>query len=180
MGRKEREEKVAVLAEQMSHTSGMIVCDYTGLNVEKITALRRQIYDVGSRFEVAKNTLLSIAARGTPYEQIHRHFVGQTAVAFIDRDPALLAKILTRFIKDNVRENPGFAFKIRGGMLDNGVLSENDIEQLGDLPSREVLLGQFVGLLASPLRGLVSVLADIPRKFLRALTAIAEQKKTDL
>ncbi len=169
---------VAVLSERMANTSGMIVFDYTGLNVDKITGLRRQIHEAGSEFKVAKNTLLSIAAKGTPYEKLHDHFTGQTAVAFVDRDPALLAKVLTRFVKDSLKENPAFTFKIKGGVLEKEVLSDKDVERLGNLPSREVLLGQLVGLLASPLTGLVSVLADIPRKLLRALTAVADQKKT--
>lgn len=157
----------------MRDTGGMIVFDYTSVNVEKATDLRRQIRAVGSEMKVAKNTLLRIASTGTAYEKLHEHFRGQTAVTFIDSDPAQCAKVLAKFIKDN----PGLQCEVRAGMLGSDLLSEGDITALGNLPSREVLLGQLVGTMAAPLTGFVSVLADVPRKFLRALSAIAEQKQ---
>ncbi len=176
MSREKRENTVAVLAKRLRETQGVIVVDYTGLSVERAVGLRRQIKEAGSELKVAKNTLLRIATKDTTYEQLHDFFAGQTAVALIDREPALLAKILAKFLKDNLKDNPNFAFKIKAGVLDNNLLNQKDIELLGNLPSKEVLLGQFVGLLACPLVGFVSTLADIPRKFLRVLTAISEQK----
>ncbi len=177
MSRKQREDTVAVLSQRIEETKGVIVLDYTGLNVEMITGLRRQVKEVGGELKVAKNTLLRIASKGTDFEPLHDHFVGQTAVTFIDGDPALAAKVLSRFVKDNLKVNPNLLFKIRAGILDKNILGEEEIKQLGNLPGRQVLLGQFVGLLASPLTGFVSVLSDIPRKFLRVLTAVADQKK---
>jgi large subunit ribosomal protein L10 len=173
VSRKEREEAVATLSKRIQETQGLIVLDYTGLNVEKVTGLRKQINDAGSEMKVAKNTLLKIATQHTNFEPLQKMLVGQTAVTFIDGDPAMLAKVLTRFVKDN----PESSFKIRAGVLDKTVLSPGQIEQLGNLPGRDVLRGQLVSVLASPLFGLVSVLADIPRKFLRVLTAVADKKK---
>ena len=164
---------MAALSERLGRTKGLIVCDYTGLNVEKITLLRRQIHEAGAEMKVAKNTLLKIATRDTSYASLHDSMTGQTAVAFVDGDPAQIAKVLTRFVKDN----PELQFKIRAGVLENTLLHPEQIEQIGNLPGREVLLGQLVGVLAAPMTGLVSVLADIPRKFLRVLTAIADTKK---
>ena len=172
MSRKEREEIVATLSKRMQQTTGLVVLDYTGLSVEKITGLRRQIRDAGSEFRVAKNTLLKIAVKDTPFEALNDSFVGQTGITFLDGDPAQTAKVLTDFAK----ENANLSYKVRAGVLEKTVLSEQDITSLGNLPSREVLLGQLVGVLASPLTGFVSVLADVPRKFLRTLTAIADQK----
>ncbi len=173
MSRQDREKAVDVLSKRMSETGGMIVLDYTGLDVDKITGLRRQIRETGSEMKVAKNTLLRIAARGTTIESLEESFTGQTAVTFIDGDPALLAKVLTKFIK----ENDKLPCKIRAGVLGTDVLSEQDINALGELPSREVLLGQLVGVMAAPMSGFVNVLAEVPRKFLRVLSAIAEQKE---
>jgi len=179
VSRKEREQKVSILSKRIRESKGMIVLDYTGLNVEKITDLRRQIKGAGSEVKVAKNTLIRIATKDSTYEQLQDYFAGQTALTFIDGDPALLAKVLTKFAQEVSKDSQDTAlkFKIRAGMLDASLLLEDDIKQLGDLPSRDVLLGQFVGMLASPLTGFVSVLADVPRKFLRVLTAIADQKK---
>ena len=178
MSRKQREEMVAVLVKRISEAKGLIVLDYTGLSVEKINQLRRQIRETGSQMQVAKNTLLSIAVQGTPCERLNDFFAGQTAVAFIDGDPALLAKVLTKFQKDNVKENPDLAFAVRAAVLDNDFLNTEEIDRLGNLPGRDVLLAQLVGMIAAPLTGFVSVLAQVPSKFLRVLTAIADQKQT--
>ena len=177
MSRLEREQAVTTLTQRFSESSGAIVMDYKGLNVEKITGLRQQVREAGSEIKVAKNTLLKIATKETEYEALHDSFVGQTAVAFISGDPALLAKVLTKFNKEEKKANPETTFKIKSGVLEQAVLSEAEINQLGDLPSREVLLSQLLGVLSSPMTGFVSVLSDIPRKLLRVLTAVADQKE---
>ena len=177
MSRKEREEIVTSLTERLQQIQAMYVMDYTGLDVDKITGLRREIRAVGSEMKVAKNTLLKIAVKDTAFEPLTEHFTGQTAVAFVEGDPAQAAKALTKFYKDEKKGNPDLSFSIRAGVLENMVLDTAQINQLGELPSKEVLLGQFVGMLAAPMTGFVSVLSDIPRKFLRVLTAVAEQKE---
>lgn len=177
MSRKEREETVANLAERLQQSRAMYVFDYTGLNVDAITGLRRDIRAAGSEVKVAKNTLLKIAVKDTAFEPLGEHFTGQTAVAFVDGDPAQAAKVLTKFYSEAKKENPELRFTIRAGVLENTLLSAAQINQIGDLPSREVLLGQFVGLLAAPMTGFVSVLSDIPRKFVRVLAAVAGQKE---
>ena len=83
-----------------------------------------------------------------------------------------MAKVITKFLK----ENPDTPLKVKTGMLDKMVLNQKAIEQLGNLPSREVLLGQLLGTIAAPLTGFVTVLSDIPRKFLRVLMAIKDTK----
>jgi large subunit ribosomal protein L10 len=175
VSRRDREDTVAVLSKRIQATGGVIVFDYTGLNVEKVTGLRRQIRDVGSELKVAKNTLLKIATQGTHFEKLNPTFTGQTAVAFIDGDPAQLAKVLSKFVKDNAE----LPCSIRAGVLGPDELSQKDIEALGSLPSREVLLGQLLAVMAAPLTGLVSVMAEIPRKFLRALSAVADKKQAE-
>jgi len=177
VSRLEREQEVATLTKRFSESNGAIVMDYKGLNVEKITGLRQQVREAGSEIKVAKNTLLKIATKDTEYEALHESFSGQTAVAFIERDPAQLAKVLTKFNKEVRKENPETTFELKSGVLENSVLGMDEINQLGDSPSREVLLSQMLGVLSSPMTGFVSVLSDIPRKFLRVLTAVADHKE---
>jgi large subunit ribosomal protein L10 len=172
VGRREREEAVAVLTKRVQNTKGLIVLDYKGLNVAKVTTLRKQIRETGCEMKVAKNTLLKIATKNTVFEPLHEQLAGQMAVTFIDGDPAMVAKVIIKFLKDN----PDTPLKIKSGMLDTTMLNEKAIEQLGNLPSREVLLGQLLGTLAAPLTGFVTVLSDIPRKFLRVLMAIKDTK----
>ncbi len=172
MGRKEREEAVAVLTKRVQDTKGLILLEYKGLNVEKVTGLRRQIREAGCEMKVAKNTLMRLATRGTAFEPLNGQLENQTAVTFIDGDAAGVSKVITKFLKDN----PDTPLKIKSGMLEKMVLNQQAIEQLGSLPSREVLIGQLLGTIAAPLTGFVTVLSDIPRKFLRALTAIKDTK----
>lgn len=172
VGRREREEAVAVLAKRVQDTKGLILLDYKGINVDKVTGLRRQIREAGCEMKVAKNTLMRLATQQTVYEPLNEQLVGQTAVTFIDGDAAAVSKAITRFIKDN----PDTTLQVKTGMLDTMVLDQKTIEQLGNLPSREVLLGQLLGTIAAPLTGFVTVLSDIPRKFLRVLTAINDTK----
>lgn len=172
MGRREREEAVAVLSKRVQDTKGLILLDYKGLNVEKVTSLRRQIREAGSEMKVAKNTLMRLATQQTEFETLNEQLVGQMAVTFIDGDAAMVSKVITRFLK----ENPDTPLKVKTGLLDKMVLTEDVIKQLGNLPSREVLLGQLLGTIAAPLTGFVTVLSDIPRKFLRVLTAIQDTK----
>ncbi len=174
MSRQQREQTVSEIKTRIKDSKGLILLDYKGLNVEKATVLRRQIREAGAELKVTKNTLLTIATQNTPYEPLKKSLVGQTAVAIIDRDPAELAKNLTKFLKDNKDTN----LSIKAGLVEGQLLSVEEINELGELPSKEVLMGQLVGLMASPMRGLVTALSEVPRKFLRVLNAIAEQKET--
>ena len=90
---------------------------------------------------------------------------------------ASIKKVDSSSLKEVRKENPETTFELKSGVLESSVLGIDEINQLGDLPSREVLLSQMLGVLSSPMTGLVSVLSDIPRKFLRVLTAVADQKE---
>lgn len=173
MSRQQREQTVSEIKTRIKDAKGLILLDYKGLNVERATVLRRQIRQAGAELKVTKNTLLSIATQNTPYEPLKETLTGQTAVAIIDRDPAELAKSLAKFLKDN----KDTSLSIKAGVVEGQLLNVEEINQLGDLPSKEVLLGQLVGILSSPMRGLVTTLSDIPGKFLRVLSAIADQKE---
>ena len=81
--------------------------------------------------------------------------------------------MLNKFIKDN----PAAPLKIKAGVLNKAVLSAREIDMLAELPSREVLVAQLLGVLTAPMRNLVSVLAEVQRKFLRVLNAVAETKQ---
>jgi large subunit ribosomal protein L10 len=173
VNKKQRQESVASLSEKISVSTAGFLVDFQGLNVEASNKLRKQIRTAGSELKVTKNTLLRIASQNTNFALLNESFSGPTGVVFIKDNPVPVIKIITKFIKDN----PTLPVKIKGGLLNKKLLSAQEIDALANLPSREVLLGQLVGLLAAPARGLVSVLAEIPRKFLRVLSAIADAKQ---
>jgi large subunit ribosomal protein L10 len=94
-------------------------------------------------------------------------------VVFVKNNPVPVVKVLNKFIKDN----PLVPLHIKAGVLNKKLLSVQEINMLAELPSREVLLGQLVGVLSAPARALVTALSEVPRKFLRVLNARAEAKQ---
>ncbi len=175
MGRKEsrkaKAEVVQELQEKAARAQIGILADFTGLNVETMTQLRRQVKEVQGELKVAKNTLLRRAAgNGSLFAPLADQFVGPNAVAFGYADPLALAKLLVKFAQDKP------LLKIKGGVLGGQVLSPKDIEALAKLPSREVLLAQLLGAMQAVPAGLVTVLAGVIRGLLNVLVAIKDQK----
>jgi large subunit ribosomal protein L10 len=173
VNKKQREEAVTTLSQKIAASSAGFVIDFQGLSVEASNDLRRQIRKAGSELKVAKNTLLRRAARETDFATMADSFVGPTAVLFVQDNPVPVVKVLKKFIKDN----PAAPLKVKGGVLNKTLLSHQDIDLLAELPSRDVLVAQLLGVLTAPMRNLVSVLAEVPRKFLRVLNAVAETKQ---
>lgn len=168
--RAEKKEKVRELAEKMSHCSSLVLTDYRGLNVAEMTELRRQLREEGVEFKVVKNTLLRRAARDSDLSELEPYLVGPTAVAFGDEDPVSPAKVLVRFSKGNEE------LEIKCGLLDGEMLGVEDVRQLGQLPSREELLGQTAGVLVAPVRNLLYLLQAPVQNFVYGLNALREQR----
>jgi large subunit ribosomal protein L10 len=159
VNKQQRQDSVETLSHKIAEATAGFVINYQGLNAEATNDLRRQVRKAGSELKVAKNTLLRRAAQQTDFATLSEKFVGPTAVVFVKNNPVPVVKVLKKFIKDN----PTVPLQIKAGVL-------------ADLPSREVLLGQLVGVLSAPARALVTVLSEVPRKFLRVLNAIAEKQ----
>ena len=113
MERAEKTAAVAELTEALSRSRNAILFGFAGLKVPEVTELRRQVRGARSRYVVVKNTLALRATRGTAFEEVSRHFVGMTAVAFNESDPVGLAKVLTNFAKTN----PNLVFNLFGGVM---------------------------------------------------------------
>ena len=171
MDRKKKEEVVAELGRSLAEAKAVFVTDFKGLNMEALTGLRARVREAGCEFQVTKNTLLKLAARGAPLGQLDQIFVGNNALGRTDQDPAALAKILTDFAKTNDK------LVIKGGVLGDKVLSPDQIKALASLPGRETLLATFLGALNAVPTSFVRVLAAVPQILLYALSAIRDQKE---
>lgn len=170
MARQEKEVLVQELAGKMEEAASIIFTDYRGLNVAKITSLRKKLREAGIEYRVVKNTLVRFAAEKANIKDLDDIIVGPTAMAFSVKDPVAPAKILLDFAK----ENPDL--EIKGGILSGGVIDVSRVEYLSKIPSREELLSKALGSLQAPITGLVMVLSGVPRKLLYALNAIKEKK----
>ena len=166
-------QKVAVVEElsrDLASSKGVYLADFTGLSVERVTQLRRAIRKSRSRFVVAKNTLAKRAIKGSPLEPLSEHFRGPTGIAYSLEDPVAPAKVLTDFGK----ENEGFTIKV--AYVQGAVLSSQQIGAIASLPPKEVLIAQAIGIVQSPMRGLVTVLNGVLTGLVVALEEIRKKK----
>jgi large subunit ribosomal protein L10 len=167
-----RPEKQAIVEEVTRQLVGAefgLVVGYKGLSVAKLTALREQLRAAGTRLQVVKNSFLKLASdrSGKPLGPV---VDGPTALVSGSGDVVEAAKTLVKFGVANQ------ALVVRGGRYPGGLLSGADVKELSSLPPRGVLLGQMVGLLASPMSGLAGVLRQKVASLLYALRAIEDKK----
>ncbi len=169
MPTEKKRTSVAELAERLSRSKLVVLTDYRGLNMKDLTSLRRSLARAGIGYHVVKNTLLELALGQSPVKGLEPFLAGPTAVAFGYEDPVNAARAL----REQVASFP--IVRIKGGWMQEQVLSADGIRALADLPPRPVLLGQVVGMLQSPMAGLVGTLAGAMRRLLYVLQARAEQ-----
>ncbi len=170
MNRDEKTSKVSALNETFSKAKFAVVADYRGLKVTELEKLRRELKKNDSQIQVAKNTLLKLAVKGTDYEILSEYFTGTTAITVGFEDPVGSAKALSDFAKDNK------ALVIRSAALDGSVLTADDVIALSKLPSKPELQAKMLGTMAAVPTALVQVLSGVPRSFVNVLQAVNEQK----
>lgn len=167
----EKQVIVQEIAEKFRNSQTAVLVDYRGLNVEEVTELRKKAREAGIDYKVYKNSMMRFAAKETGLEGLLDVMVGPTAVAFCETDPVAPAKLLSEFAKDHK------ALEIKAGMVDGKVLDVKGVEDLAELPPREVLVAKVLGGLNAPISGFVNVLNGNIRGLVVALNAIAEQKQ---
>lgn len=170
MRKLEKVEIIRELQEKLSQAQIGILTDFTGLKVETLTQLRRQLKEAGGELKVVKNTLMTRAAADSLAAPLTSQFVGPNAVALGYADPVAVAKTLIKF----AQEKP--LLKIKVGVLGGQVMSPQEIDALAKLPAREVLLAQLLGVLQGVPTALVTVLSGVIRNLLNVLTALKDQK----
>lgn len=167
-----REEKAAVIdqvAGQIEESQAIFAVDYRGISVSQVAQLREQLAEADASLRVVKNSLTERAADKAGAESLKDLLEGPTAFTFVRGDAALAAKAIDVFRKEH--EVPQF----KGGILDGVVVSIDEIEAIAKLPARNVLDGQLVGVLASPITGLVRGLNQLIAGLALQLGQIAEQ-----
>lgn len=154
----EKQAQVAALTDRIGKSVAGVVVSYKGITVEDDTALRRKLREAGVNYSVVKNTLLRRAVESNEMTELNNVLEGTTALATSENDHVAAAKILYGYAKDH--EN----FTLKGGYLDGKVLSMDELNELAQIPSREVLLAKVVGGLNATICKLVYVLDAIAKK----------------
>jgi large subunit ribosomal protein L10 len=167
-----RPEKPTIVEDvklRLNNSPFLIVVEYGGMNVNHFAELRTRLGGSGASLTVIKNTFLRRSIKDAGLPELDAHLTGQTAFVVGDKDICGAAKILKTFAAEF--EKP----KIRAGILDNSVLDAAQVVALADLPSKEVLQAQLLGLLLSPATKLVRTLNEPGASLARVLAAIAEK-----
>ncbi len=170
MLRPEKTTEVELIADRLRGAKAAIVAEYRGLTVAQMTELRSKVRKAQAGLRVVKNRLAKRAAKSAAVEGLDQHFRGPTALATATVDTVLLAKALVEFAKDHE------LLKIKGGVVEGKMLGLAQLQALAQLPSREVLLAQLLGVMNGTARNLVSVLAAVPRSLVTVIKAVGEQK----
>lgn len=164
--KKKKEELVSDLAEKIQNSKAMVFTDYRGLSVEEINEVRNKLREKGIDFKVIKTTLFKLAAieakAEIDFSQIKDHPV---AVAFGYNDEVEPARVTYDFSKSHE------SLELVGGVLNGKSVSMDQVKSLALMPSREEMYAKIVGSLASPLRGIASVLQGN----LRGLVSVLDQ-----
>jgi large subunit ribosomal protein L10 len=171
MNKEQKAVAIEEVAAQIQESEAVFAIDYRGISVPQAAELRTRLTEAGARFRVVKNTLTQRAADQAGAESLKEFLEGPTAFTFVvaDGDVALAAKALATFR----RENDVLSFK--GGVMGGEPLSVEQLEALSRLPARDVLHGQLVGMIASPITGLVRTLNALISGLAIQLQQIVEQ-----
>jgi len=162
-------EIVNKIKDDLSGADAVWVVDNRGLTVKQAEDLRKRIRELGATYKVYKNSLTKLALDDLGFPDIGEVLEGPSAFVFVSGDPVASAKALKVFAKEN--EN----LSVKGGFLNKGVVTDEQIKAIADLPSREELIAKFIGTIRSPLSGIVQVLNGPASQLVRVLGAISEK-----
>lgn len=165
-----KSEKIDAIKANIEKAQVAIITEYSGLSVEEITKLRREVQKSGGDYMVTKNTLAKIAIKGTSYEAMAEKLTGPIALAFGFEDPVSPAKAVSKFIKDTKKG------EIVGAVLDGKLLSAEETKALANLPSKSELYAKMLGSINSPASGIVGSINAVMSQLTRAMAAVRDQK----
>jgi len=167
--RAQKEQLVAALNEKLDNSGVIVVAHYAGLTVAEMTALRRDLRQVGGTMQVAKNRLVKRALEGTDAQDIADLFSGPTCI-MTSEDPVSAPKVAAKFAKDNDK------LVILGGAMGTTVLDPTGVNSLAALPSLDELRGKIVGLLQAPAGKVAQVLSAPAGQLARVVAAKASSE----
>jgi large subunit ribosomal protein L10 len=170
MNRDQKAVAIAEIAENIDQSEAIFAVDYRGITVAQVAELRAKLRDADATFKVVKNSLTERAADQVGAEALKDFLAGPTALTFVRGDAATAAKTLADYAKATQ------LLPFKGGIMEGAALDVDQIRSLSRLPSREVLYGQLVGLVASPISGLVRSLGGLIGGLAVALGQVQEKK----
>jgi large subunit ribosomal protein L10 len=169
MKRSEKVDSVSLLEEEFQLATVAVLAEYRGLTAGQMNRLRKTVREAHGRCRVAKNTLAKRAVTSGRYERLQPLLRGPVAVILGFRDPVALAKVTDKLAE----EMPKLA--IRGALLDGQVIEAAAVKALAQLPPREVLMGQLLGLLQAPAAQLLRTVNEPAARLARLVDALGKR-----
>lgn len=150
---------VSEITDKLQKSASAVVVDYRGLTVEEVTELRKQFREAGVEYKVYKNTLVRRAAKELGISELNDELlVGPNAIAFGYEDPVAPARIISNFIKTHPK------LELKMGIVEGEFYDKDKIEELSQIPSREVLIAKLLGSLKAPMSNFVYMLDALIKK----------------
>lgn len=146
------------IAGVIADADSVVLVNYSGLNVEQDTQLRRTLREAGITYKVYKNTMMNFAFQGTPCEALSKHLEGTNAIAVSKDDATAPARLLKEFAKKNPK------LELIAGVVEGDYYDQSGVMALADVPTREILLGRLFGSMQGPISGFARVIKQIAEK----------------
>ncbi len=171
MNREEKSATIQEIAAQIEASEAIFAVDYRGISVPQAAELRTKLREADASFRIVKNRLTKLAADKAGEERLTELLQGPTALTFVRGDTAQAAKAISTFNKEHE------VLTYKGGFMDTTSLDEEGFKSIARLPTRDVLNGQFAGVVASPLTGLVRGLGSMISGLASQLQQLQTQKE---
>ena len=155
----EKQAIVAALVDDLKAANSGVLVDYKGITVAEDTALRHELRENGVEYAVVKNTLLRRALDDVDLGELDEVLSGTTSMAISKEDPIAPMRIVNKYAKQM-----GDRFNIKAGFMDGKVLPLDDVFALAELPSKDALVGQVLGMMLAPITSLAIVIKAIAEK----------------
>ncbi len=165
----EKARRIEQAKDWYSKSLGVVFTDYRGLQVKEMQELRRNLRAKGGEVHVLKNTLFRIAAGDDAANMPEALHNGTTAVAFVFENESDVAKSLFDYAKTNKK------LVVKGGFFGGKAFTAKEVQQLSELPPRDVLIAQVIGAIAAPLTSLVGVIEALYADPIRVIGAVADK-----
>ena len=154
-----KKQEVDIIAEQLKNSVSTVIVDYRGLSVAEVTELRSQLREAGVEYKVLKNTMVRRAAQQAGIDGLDEFLVGPTAVATSTEDVVAPAKVIAGFAKEHQ------ALEIKTGVMEGNVISAEEVNTVGTLPSHDGLVSMLLSVLQAPVRNFAYAVKAIEEEF---------------
>jgi large subunit ribosomal protein L10 len=170
VAKRDKEERIEELAEMLKRAKGLVLSDFTGLNVSEMTELRRRCRENRVQYLVVKNSLARFAASKAEMDELVPYLRGPNGLTFGFEDPLVPARVIHSFAQESEK------LAIKAGVFGGGMMGPDDVKRIALLPGRDVLLSQVLMQMNAPIAGFAGALRSMLAKLVYVLAQVKDVK----